>query len=201
MNEMFRNSLWKVFFDDGAAGGGAGGGQGNNGQQSAGSNQQSQGDLTFESWFEKQDDKTKGLLDGHTKSLKSALESERASRKDLEKQVRDLALKAEKGSTAETQLTALADKIAEGDRKAEFFDAAHKAGVTNLKLAYTVAVTDDLFDKKGIVDFGKLKTSYPELFGAKKTPNGNAGDGTELNTNAATDMNARIRRAAGRVPQ
>ena len=198
---MFRNSLWKVSFDEGAASGGAGGGQGSSGQQSAGSGQQNQGELTFDSWLEKQDETVKGLLEGHTKGLRSALESERGTRKDLEKQVRDLASKAEKGSEAEKQLTGLADQIAKADQKVEFFDAAHKVGVTNLKLAYTVAVTDDLFDKKGNVDFGKLKTSYPELFGAKKTPNGNAGEGTEGNTNVASDMNARIRRAAGRVTQ
>lgn len=195
---MFRRNGF--YFEANGGGGGGGNSSSSSNNNSASNNNNSNVELTFETWFEKQDDKVKGLLDGHTKSLKNALESERGTRKDLEKQVRDLASKAEKGSEAEKQLTGLADKIAEGDRKVEFFDAAHKAGVTNLKLAYTVAVTDDLFDKKGNMDFAKLKTAYPELFGVKKTPNGNAAEGTESNNNVVTDMNARIRRAAGRVP-
>ena len=194
---MFENN-WKVFYEANAGGGG-GGGKADSGQQSANSGQQSQGELTFDAWFEKQDEKVKGLLDGHTRSLKSALDSERGTRKDLEKQVRELASKADKGSAAETQLTALADKMSEADKKVEFFDAAHKVGVTNLKLAYITAVTDDMFDKKGNVDFVKMKTAYPELFGTSKKAPGNAGEGTEGNTNVAADMNARIRRQAGRT--
>ena len=191
---MFRKGL---YFQSNS-GGGDGGGTSSSSNNNNSSNSDG-GELTFDAWLEKQDEKVKGLLDGHTKGLKSALENERSTRKDLEKQVRDLASKAEKGSTAEKQLTEFADKIAESDRRADFFDAAHKAGVTNLKLAYTVAVSEDLFDKKGNVDFGKLKTAFPELFGTKKTPSGNAAEGTEGNTNVAADMNARIRRQAGRT--
>lgn len=187
---MFKRN-W-VYFEANSGGGGGG--------NSSSSDSNSDGELTFETWLGKQDEKVKGLLDGHTKGLKTALETERETRKSLEKQVRDLATKAQAGSDAQKQLTELADKIAEGDRRADFYDAAHKAGVTNLKLAYTVAVTDDLFDKKGNVDFGKLKTAYPELFGVKKAPAGNAGDGTDGSTNTAIDMNARIRRVAGRTP-
>lgn len=190
---MFINVL-KMFYEANAGGGG-GGGQSNG----DGGGDGDQGALTFDAWFEKQDPTIKGLLDGHTKGLRSALETERENRKGLEKQVRDLAAKAEKGSDAEKQLTGFADKLAEADRKADFYDAAHKAGVTNLKLAYITAVTDDLFDKKGSVNFETMKKAYPELFGTKKTPAGNAGDGTEGGTNVAADMNARIRRQAGRV--
>jgi len=155
--------------------------------------------MSFETWIIKQDEKVKGMLDSHTKGLKTALDTERGNRKELEKQVRELAGKAEKGSDAEKQLTQLADKLTESDRRADFFDAAHKAGVTNLKLAYTVAATDDLFDKKGNADFGKLKEAYPELFGVKKAPAGNAGEGTEGRNELAADMNSRIRRLAGRT--
>lgn len=192
---MFGNNFFRLHFDDSAAGGGAGGGQAQaNGSQSG------EGEtLTFEAWIEKQDDKVKSLLEGHTKSLKSALDTERGSRKDLEKQVRDLASKAEKGSAAETQLTALADKLSDSDRRADFFDAAHKAGATNLKLAYITAKEEDLFDKKGNVDFVQMKKSFPELFASKRAPDGNAAEGTENNNNVAFDMNSRIRRQAGRA--
>lgn len=195
------NDIFKVFYQANAGGGG-GGGQSKGDDKGDGKGDGKSDDsnaLTFESWIEKQDATVKGLLDGHTKGLKNALDSERESRKGLEKQVRELAGKAEKGSEAEKQLTALADKVAESDRRVSFFDDAHKAGVTNLKLAYTVAVNDELFDKKGNVSFDTMKKAYPELFGTKKAPAGNAGDGTDGQTNVAADMNSRIRRQSGRV--
>ncbi len=184
---MFEH-VWKVFYQADPNGGGGEGQDNGKGET-----------LTYEAWFEKQDETVKGFLDGHTKGLKSALDSERETRKGLEKQMRELATKAEKGSDAEKQLTAFADKLAESDRRADFFDAAHKAKVTNLKLAYITAVTDELFDKKGNVSFDTMKKSYPELFASTKTPAGNAGDGTEGTTNVAADMNSRIRRQAGRT--
>lgn len=190
---MFKN--WKSFYFQNNGGGGAGE------NSSSSNNNQSTSDetLAFDTWLPKQDEKVRALIDGHTKGLKNALDSERGSRKDLEKQVRDLATKAEKGSDAEKQLTELADKLSDSDRRADFFDAAHKVGVSNLKLAYITAKEEDLFDKKGNVDFASMKKSFPELFVGKKTVNGSAGDGTDDTTTVQTDMNARIRRAAGRT--
>lgn len=155
--------------------------------------------LEFESWLKEQPVEIQTLLDGHTHGLKTALQSEREARKDLEKQVRDLAGKAEKGSEAQSELTQLADKIAESDRRADFFEAAHAAGVTNLKLAYTVAITDEMFDRRGSVNFETMKQAYPELFaGAAKLPKGNAGNGRTNNQPPTASMNAFIRKATGR---
>lgn len=169
------------------------------GTQTETQEQETQEPLTFDGWLGEQPDEVKVLLDGHTKGLKSALESERGSRKDLEKQLRDLAAKAEKGSEAQTQLAGIADQLGEADRKADFYEMAHGAGVTNLKLAYTVAVSDEMFDRRGQVNFDTMKQSYPELFGAKSVPKGNAGDGTDTQPSPAKDMNRYIRTAAGRT--
>lgn len=154
--------------------------------------------LTFDNWVKDQPEEIKTMLDGHTKGLKSALESERGSRKDLEKQLRDLAKKAEAGSEAEKQLTALADQQAAANQRADFYEQAHREGVTNLKLAYTVAVSEELFDKKGNVDFSEMKKSYPELFGQAPRANANAGTGTQKPPSPAQNMNDYIRRASGR---
>lgn len=181
---MFRNL--KVYFDEGAAGGAAAGAGDASGEGSE--------TLTFETFIAKQPDDVKALLDSHTNGLKSALETERETRKGLEKQMRDLATKAEKGSDAEKQLTALADQMATADRRASFYEEAHTAGVTNLKLAFMVATTDELFDKKGAVNFVDLKKTYPELFGAKKAPSGNAAEGTETEPTSASTMDDFIRR-------
>jgi hypothetical protein len=154
--------------------------------------------LTFDGWIKDQPDDVKNLLEGHTKGLKSALESERGSRKDLEKQLRELAKKAEAGSDTEAQLTALADQQATATRRADFYESAHREGVTNLKLAYTVAVSDDLFDKKGNVDFAEMKKSYPELFGQAPSANANAGSGTKVPPKPTKSMNDFIRKSSGR---
>lgn len=156
-------------------------------------------ELTFDGWLGEQPDEIKELLDGHTKGLKSALTSERDTRKNLEKQVRDLAAKAEKDSEAQTQLAGIADQLGEADRKADFYETAHTAGVTNLKLAYTVAMQDEMFDRRGQVNFDTMKTQYPELFGKVSTPPGNAGAGTDTQPSPAKDMNRFIRTAAGRT--
>lgn len=154
--------------------------------------------LVYADWLKEQPEPVQSMLDEQVKGLKSALDSERESRKSLEKQVRDLATKAEKGSDAEKQLTEFADRISEIDRKADFYEAAHAAGVTNLKLAYTVAVSDEMFDRLGRVNFTSMKDSYPELFGERKPPPGNAGSGTDNQQPASKSMNDFIRAAAGR---
>lgn len=155
--------------------------------------------LTFDSWMKDQPEEIKAMLDGHTKGLKSALESERESRKSFEKQLRELSKKVEAGSEAEKQLTELADQQAAANRKAEFYEAAHREGVTNLKLAFTVAITEELFDRKGNVDFGEMKKSFPELFGQAPKANANAGNGTGKVPDAKFDMDAHIRARSGRT--
>lgn len=187
-----------ILFDANAGGGGGNSGSGSEGNgNSAGSS--SDNGLTYETWHESLPQEQKTLIANHTQSLKGALDSERETRKGLEKQVRDLAKKADAGSETQTQLTKLADDLQAADRKADFYEAAHTAGVKNLKLAFTVAVADEMFDKHGRVNFDEMKKSYPELFLGKTTPAGNAGDGTHQNHPAGSnDMNALIRRRAGR---
>ena len=175
---------------------GAGAGaEGDKGKAGAGGQQT----ITFDAWIGTQPDQIKGLVTEHEKGLKSALDSERTSRQDLEGQLREAAKKLAKEPELQKSLTEMADKLAETDRRADFYDAAHAAGVTNLKLAYVVAVQDELFDKKGNVNFETLKTKYPELFaGRAQPPKGNAGAGTGGDGRPAVGMNEAIRRASGR---
>jgi hypothetical protein len=154
--------------------------------------------LTFESWIAGQPKEVKDLLDGHTAGLRTALGSEREIREDTEKKLRTMAEKAEKGSESQRQLVEMADKIAESDQKADFYEDAHAAGVTNLKLAYIVAKQEELFDKRGRVNFEAMKKDYPELFAGTVNAAGNAGSGTEGNLAGKGDMNTFIRQSAGR---
>lgn len=155
--------------------------------------------LTFDGWVKDQPEEIRTLLDGHTKGLKSALDSERENRKGLEKQLRELSKKVEAGSELEKQLSDLADQQSSANRRAEFYEAAHREGVTNLKLAFTVAVQDELFNKKGEIDFPEMRKSYPELFGKAVTANANAGAGTGQPPTPKKNMNDFIRKAAGRA--
>lgn len=182
--------------NQGGTGGSQGAGQGTGQQQGQGQ----QSSVTFDAWLDKQDVTVKGLLNDHIKGLKTALDSERASRKDMERQLRDLAKKADDGSEAQEKLTRMADEISAADRRADFYEEAHRAGVANLKLAFIVATQDDLFDSKNRVNFDGMKKSYPELFAGTKIPDGNAGNGTGSLDAGKNDMNSRIRGASGRQP-
>lgn len=195
---MFKRFGQFYFSPDDSGGGGPGSNGDQGGDQGDGDNKPPE-PLVFDSWVKEQPDPVKTMLDVQTKGLKSALDSERESRKQLEKQVRDLAAKSEKDSEAQKKLTELADQMQGADRKADFYEAAHAAGVTNLKLAYTVAVQDEMFNRQGAVNFETMKQSYPELFGTPKPPPGNAGAGAGNPGPAKSDMNTFIRRAAGRT--
>lgn len=162
-----------------------------------GEDNQGGGMPVFDDWIAEQPDDVREMLESHTSGLKSALDTERESRKDLQKQLRDLAENAEAGSDAQNELTAMADKLDASDRKAAFYEAAHANGVNNLKLAYLVATQDELFDKKGNPDFDAMKTNYPQLFGSKTVTAGNAGSGTETEPPASASMDDFIRTQAG----
>ena len=154
---------------------------------------------TYEAWLEEQPEPIKVLLDEHVKGLKSALEAERGSRKELEKKVRELAAKADKGSELERKLTETADILQESDKRADFYEEAHLAGVGNLKLAWVVIGQDQLLDRYGKPDLMQLKERYPELFRSAKAspPPAHAGTGTGTPPPQKAGMNEFIRRGAG----
>jgi uncharacterized protein YigA (DUF484 family) len=150
---------------------------------------------TFEAFIEAQPENVKQLYTAHTGGLKTALETERTTRKELEKQLRELSKQAEQGSAAQKSLAETADKLSALEKQTTFFDKAHAARVRNLKLAYMAAQQTGLIDDKGECDFSKLKAQFPELF--LSAPSANAGEGNGEAPKIGT-MNDAIRRAAGR---
>lgn len=155
--------------------------------------------LEWKPWHDALPKEAQELVADREKGLKSALDTERDARKTAETDLRTVAKKLEKGSEAQKEVLKLADEVAEGATKADFYEDAHKAGVSNLKLAYHVATTEDLFDKKGNVNFEKMKEAYPELFGKKQVAKGNAGEGTgSAPGGQAMGMNEFIRKSAGK---
>ena len=124
----------------------------------------------FEQWLAGQDQTARNLYAAHTQGLRSALDAERAQRGEFEKQLRDLAAKAEKGSEAQKSLEQLAAQVQQMERQGRIYDQAHRAGVSNLRLAYLVATTDNLLNRDGSLDVQALKEAYPELFGGAAAP-------------------------------
>lgn len=174
------------------------GGSGQPNAGGSGENSEPGPGLVFESWITDQPGEVRSLLDGHERGLKSALESERETRKNLEKQIKDLVGKAEKGSEMERQLNELVQVQAQAEARAAFYEEAHAAGITNLKLAWIVVGNDGLIDGKGRVNFGEMKTRYPELFTGTRAAPGNAGAGTNSLPTGKSTMNDFIRTASGR---
>ncbi len=154
--------------------------------------------LTFDLWLAGQPPEVKNLIEERTNGLKSALDSERLQRKDFEKKLRDAAKKLEEGSESRKALEDMAGKLSNLEKQASFFDAAHSAGATNLRLAFLAAQESGLLDGDvGKIDFERFKADFPELFSSPKTPPGHAGTGTQ-HTPAARSMNDFIRTSAGR---
>lgn len=150
----------------GSATAGAGtGGSGGSSQGAAGSTP-----ATWETWLASQDGSVKGLFDAHVNGLKSALESERMSRKDLEKQLGEVSGKLGKDSAERKSLEEVQGRLGTLERQAQFYDQAHGAGVANLRLAWLAANEAKLVDDKGQVDLAKLKEQFPELFRAAAQP-------------------------------
>jgi len=103
---------------------------------------------------------------------------------------------------SETERRALAaeSRIAQAEIRADFVEKAIQAGVTDLRLAYLAAQTEGLLGaydpEKGVGkhNFEELRKRYPGLFRT-------AGGGIDAGASGGRlggDMNAWIRRAAGR---
>lgn len=155
----------------------------------------------FDAFLAAQSDEVRTLHKAHEAGLKGALQKEREAREDTAKQLREAAKAAEENPTLKAQLEKLATDQEAANRRADFYEAASKpeVGITNLKLAYTVAVADELFDKKGNVDFKAMKADYPELFASEKPAiPGHGGTGRRGEKTGPSDMNETIRELARR---
>lgn len=182
--------------------------QQNDGQQDGGQQQEEQQNeqqqpapLTFERWIAEQPEDVRSLIDGQFDRLRAALDSERTARTGLEKQIKAISKQAGEGSELRTQLEKLSDDMREVGGKADFYEAAHGAGVKNLRLAWIAAKDLGLLED-GKTDFAKLKDAAPELFATAastpKAPPANAGAGAGQAGARNPNMNNFLRAAAGR---
>ena len=149
---------------------------------------------TWENILEGLPEEQQALYQAHTQGLRSALDKERTRGSDREKQIREAA-KVAKGEVQE-ELTKLADQVAEANRRADFYREASnpEIGCASPELALLAAEKDNLFDRRGNIQWSALKEAYPVLFAQPPAPRGNAGNGTSTQVpNSTFDMDALIR--------
>ena len=151
----------------------------------------------FAEFLKAQPPEARKAYDEHTLNLRQSIERERESNKTLRRDLKTIAAQAE-GHTKE-DLDALSEKLAVADQRIDFYRLALREGVPNVDLAWLAAREIGAFDKHGAPDFSTLKAQYPELFPARRKPAAQAGAGTNGESPQATDMNAFIRRSAGRA--
>ena len=193
--DFFMNGLFYSPDDGGAGGNGDTNGAGDSAQQNDKENEP----LEWDTFHASLTEDAQKLIADHESGLKAALSAERDARGDAEDKLRAVAKDLEKGSEAKAAVLKLADDLAVETAKAEFYEEAHGAKVTNLKLAYHIANTEGFIDKRGKVNWDGMKKEYPELFAKKVIPDGGAGDGTGAGLpSEKVDMNALIRQKAGR---
>jgi len=196
MNNLFERMI--VLDKDGGAGGDDKDGDGE-GDLSKDKGKTQPEALDWDAWHKTLPKEVQALIVERESGLRTALKTERDARGEAEKDLRDVAKKLEEGSEAQKEVLKLADAVAVGNTKADFYEDAHEAGISNLKLAYHVAITEDLFDKRGNVDFEKMKKDFPELFvKSPRKPPGGAGAGAGDDLGQPASMNEYIRRSAGR---
>lgn len=152
---------------------------------------------TPDEWYSSLDDATKPLVDAYAANLKSALKSERDTRKALEKQVKELSQKAGKDNELSAKLEELSNSLAEASRQTAFYEAANSRDDlprNRVAAAYKIAKLDNLIDDEHNVDWDAMKTNHDYLFvEVTKKVAGNAGNGAGAKPQPKKDMNALIR--------
>lgn len=143
----------------------------------------------FDSWLAGQDEPTRTLIGARFSTLESTLSTERETRKELSKQLKDLSGKLDANSEAAKQLATIQSSMEAERKRADFYEQATAAGCVKLKPAYLVAQADNL-------TIDQVKTQYPELFAINRSPVTHAGNGTGGPPAPAATMNDLIRRAA-----
>lgn len=165
-------------------------------------NDQQQAPQTFEEMLAALPEDFRAAHEQHTKGLKSALATERETRKAVEKQLREAAAAAEEGSDAKTRLEGMAADLDRATRRAEFAEAAHAAGVADVRLAWLAVEADEtLLTRTGAVDFEALKQAHPAVFataGAPRPSGMDAGSGLRNTAAPEPSMTDYILTAAGR---
>lgn len=153
----------------------------------------------FETWLEGQEETVKEMYTTHSEALMNTVRATRTERDNFAKQIKELAKGQAEGSEARQALEDMSVKLEASERRAAFLEDASKPEIQcrNTKAAWSLALAENLFDRKGNPDWSAIKAEAPELFG---TPSANArvGTGTATPPPPTKSMNDFIRTASGR---
>jgi hypothetical protein len=151
---------------------------------------------TFDDVLKGLPEEDRKLYESHTAGLKNTVNATREERDALKAELQNALKDAGKGSELETKLTDALNRLSESDRHAAFVEEAIKPeiGCKNIKAAYALAVSLDLFKKNGAPEWESIKKEAPELFGPT-VPEGNGGQGTGGGQQTPANMNEIIRSA------
>lgn len=179
-------------------------------EQTADDQTQAQQDTTpdpavdFDGWLKAQPEAVRKGYRAATSGLKSALDKERDTAAANAKELRAALKKLDGVAGAEETVKELEARLDEAEkqrdaasRRAEFVVSAISEGIVDAELAWrAIDGNDALLDRRGNVDFAKLKSTYPVLFRAEQQPRGNAGAGQAAPPPDKADMNTFIREKA-----
>lgn len=182
-------------------------GEGDNNQQNNQEGNQQGDPATFEDWYKALPADHQTLFapaKAHFERMQATVKATRDERDDFSRQLRDATKKLKEGSEERQAFEGLSAQLDEANRRADFHEDAPSHKCLNSKAAYAIAKSQDLFDKKGGVDWARLEETAPELFGEAKPKlpkKGGAGNGTNNNQSARKGtMNDWIRNQAGVTP-
>lgn len=155
---------------------------------------------SWEAYLATLPDDLKGLYETHTNGLRNTVQATRQERDALSRQLADITKALGKDpSEAKRLIEQMSADLDNARMRADFYEAAGRpeTGCTNPRVAFIVAQDLGVIDSKGRVNWETLKAQAPELF-QKRAPDGRAGIGTGSPPVAKLNMDAMIRRAAGR---
>jgi len=150
----------------------------------------------FAEFLKTQPAEARNAYDAHTRSLQSGLERERTTNKTLRQEIKQIASAAD--GVTKQDLDALSEKLTVADQRIDFYRQAIREGLPDPDLAWLAAREIGAFSKNGAPDFSMLKAQYPKLFPQARKPAAQAGAGANGEGPNTVDMNAFIRRSAGR---
>jgi hypothetical protein len=151
----------------------------------------------FAEFLKAQPPEARQQYDTHTLNLRQAAERERETNKTLKRDLKNLA--AQEGGPTKADLDALSEKLSVADSRIDFYRLATREGIADVDLAWLAAREIGAFNKNGAPDFSLLKAQYPLLWPQARKPAAQAGAGANGQAPTGTDMNAFIRRSAGRT--
>jgi len=152
--------------------------------------------IDFAAWIADQSTDVQQAFEGYESGLRNTVAATREDNKSLKEALKSASAQAD--GELKTQLDALSGKLEEREREVAFIDQAVEQGVEKPRALWVLAKAAEAFDRYGKPDWQHLRSEYPMMFRTAPAPRGNAGAGAGTQPPGRVDMEAQLRKAAGR---